>query len=379
MSLRRMKIFLDNNIQAFLELLRAGLWEKDAGLSQYKDIDLSSIMKLAEEQSVVGIVAAGIEHVCDIKPSKEMALKFIGQTLQLEQLNSAMNSFIGDLIWKLRAKDIYALLIKGQGVSQCYERPLWRSCGDVDLLLSKDNYNKAKSFLIPLATGIGEENIDRKHLALTIDSWVVELHGELPCEVSRRADAGVKEVKKSLFEGGEVRSWMNGNKQVFLPSSDNDAILVFTHILQHFFFGGIGLRQICDWCRLLWTYKDSIDKRLLEKRIRSMGLMTEWKAFAALAVNTLGMPVEAIPMYDTSRKWTRKADHILAFILETGNFGHNRDTSYFDNHSYFVSKAISFWRNTWDSMRHLGIFPVDATRVWFKRLAEGIRVAAKGK
>ena len=34
-----------------------------------------------------------------------------------------------------------------------------------------------------------------------------------------------------------------------------------------------------------------------------MGLMSEWKAFAAVAVDWLGMPVEAIPLYSSNRKW----------------------------------------------------------------------------
>lgn len=40
-------MILDNNQGAFFELLRAGLWGKDARLSQYKDIDYSAIMRLA--------------------------------------------------------------------------------------------------------------------------------------------------------------------------------------------------------------------------------------------------------------------------------------------------------------------------------------------
>ena len=58
---------------------------------------------------------------------------------------------------------------------------------------------------------------------------------------------------------------------------------------------GVGLRQVCDWCRLLWTYKDSLNYGLLEQRIKRAGLMSEWKAFGAYAVDYLGMPVEAIP------------------------------------------------------------------------------------
>ena len=78
----------------------------------------------------------------------------------------------------------------------------------------------------------------------------------------------------------------------------------------------------------MWTYRDSLDLELLESRIKEMGVMTEWKAFAALAVNYLGMPMDAMPLYSDKSKWKNKADRILNYIFDTGSFGHNRDTSY---------------------------------------------------
>lgn len=369
----------DKNQQTFFALLRAGLWEQEVQLSRFESIDYASIYKLAEEQSVLGLVAAGLEYVSDVEPPKEVILQLVGQTLQIEQRNSTMNTFIEWLIEKLRSENIYAILIKGQGIAQCYEKPLWRACGDIDLFLSKENYDKAKALLVPKASEIEEEDKNRMHLAMTIDSFVVELHGTINGGISKRESLGLEKVKKDIFEGGAVRSWLNGQTQVFLPNADNDVIIVFTHILEHFFYGGIGLRQVCDWCRLLWTFRETIDKRLLEGRIREMGVMTEWKVFAALAVRDLGMPVEAIPLYSSDNKWLRKADKIRDIILETGNFGHNRDNRHYQKHSFLVYKAISLWLNTKDTFRHMMIFTMDAVRVWFYRLVEGISVAAKGK
>lgn len=131
---------LNKNQQAFFALLRAGLWEKSSRLSGFGSIGYPALQELAEGQSVVGLLAAGMEHVEDIKIPKQDLLQFIGQTLQTEEQNKAMNYFIGIIIDKMRHAGIYTLLVKGQGIAQCYERPLWRSNGDVDLLLSDDNY-----------------------------------------------------------------------------------------------------------------------------------------------------------------------------------------------------------------------------------------------
>ena len=59
----------------------------------------------------------------------------------------------------MREAGIYTVLVKGQGVGQCYERPLWRSCGDVDLFFDAENYEQAKAFLSPLAVEDGLEEV----------------------------------------------------------------------------------------------------------------------------------------------------------------------------------------------------------------------------
>lgn len=318
------KVRLDNNTQAFFELVRAGLFHVHGeGVmvngSFFEGVDWGEVCRLAEEQSVVGLVSAGLDwfrvHDSRFKVPQTVVLQFVGQTLQLEQRNKAMNEFVARLIEKLRQNDIYALLVKEQGIAQCYEKPLWRSCGDVDLLLSEDNYEKAKKLLMPLTSDVETEYTHFKHLGMTIDGWMVELHGTLHSRLSARVDRMVDAVQGDKFYGGKVRSVTfnsidnhndnirtAGSVQVFLPAPDEDVIFVFTHILHHFFFEGIGLRQICDWCRLLYTYKDSLNYGLLESRIRKAGLMTEWKVFYSLASRYLGMPdLDSSFMFHDSR------------------------------------------------------------------------------
>ncbi len=370
---------LSKNQKAFLELIRAGLWEKDVSLSSCGEIDFDEICRLAQEQAVVGLLAAGMEHVTDVRVPQTLALTMAGEVLQLEQRNRSMNEFVARLIGDLRKADVYSLLVKGQGIAQCYERPLWRACGDVDLLLSDNYYKKAFESLKPLASSVENEKSFTKHQALTIDGWEVELHGTLRSGLWKRLEHVVDDVQANVFYGGSVRSWQNGQILVFLPGVDEDVFFVFSHILQHFFKGGIGLRQICDWCRLLWTYKDSIDSRLLEYRLISAGVSSEWKAFAALAVGMLGMPADAMPLYDEDEKWKRKAEDILDCIIETGNFGHNRDVSYQKKNPVVIRKFITIWRQTKDSARHFWIFPLDSIKAWWNIFVAGVKDAVRGE
>lgn len=366
---------LNKSLQAFLALVRAGLWEKEVRLVPYGSLDFSAILDLAEEQSVVGLVAAGVEHVTDGRPAKKDVLQFIGRVTQLEQRNQAMNYFIGVLVDKMREAGIYTVLVKGQGVAQCYERPLWRACGDVDLYLDAENYQKAKAFLTLLAEHVDEEDASRLHLGMTIDSWVVELHGTMDTEISIRINRALAEVQKDVFANGGVRIWNNDAVKVSLPSADNDVFIIFTHFIDHFYVGGVGLRQISDWCRLLWTYRNEIDRNLLEARLKEMGLTEEWKAFAAFAVEYLGMPVEAIPMYEDSHKYRRKARKICDLVIETGNFGHNKDESYRAKVGRVRSFFIAFWRRLKEFIRLTTIFPTHAPQFFVNYVGRRTKAA----
>ena len=353
---------MDNNSKAFFALLKAGLWGKSVQLLPYEPLNFDALYKLADEQAVVGLVAAGLEHVSDRKITKPEAISFLKKVYSQEVRNASMNHFIGELVGKMREARIYSLIVKGQGVAQCYERPQWRSAGDIDFFLDSVNYDKARALLIPMASTVESEDRRRLHQGMTIDSWTVELHGTMHTELSRRINAGVDAVQQDIFLNSQVRVWENNGIEVFLPAPNNDAIIIFTHILEHFFIGGIGLRQICDWCRLLWAYRDQIDSNLLGQWLKDMGIMSEWRAFGSFAVSYLGIPADAMPFYKSSSCHDRKARRICRLILKTGNFGHNQDSSYRRKYPKLIEKSITFWRRLGEFSHLTTIFPLDGPR-----------------
>lgn len=354
-----------NNLQAFFALVRAGLWEDikvkgdncDSPLA-FTSIDWSEIFRLASEQTVTGLVAQGIETVSSadfcrdsaeseqvhsaltapkvqglrFKVPQKVVLQFVGQTLQMEQRNKVMNAFIAETVEGMRSAGIYTLLVKGQGIAQCYVRPMWRTSGDVDLFLNNDDYQKAKAYLAPLASNGKPERRYSKEIGYYINQILVELHGTLHTGLSSRVDNAIDNVQREVFGGRKVRSWDNSGTPIFLPGADEDVFLVFTHFIKHFYKeGGVTLRQLCDWCRLLYTYRDKLDYGLLESRVRKAGLMNEWRAFAAVAVEWLGMPMGAMPLYDSrlmvkGSRFAKKVEKIVAFILKGGEWQKWRDT-----------------------------------------------------
>ena len=370
--------------KALFELIRAGLWEncefQVPNITIQGDVDWENVYQQASEQSVLGLVLAGVDYLPNKqRPPKILLLQWIGEVQMLEQQNLSMNQFIGELVEKMRHAGIYTLLVKGQGIAQCYERPLWRCCGDVDFLLSEDNYRKAKELLLPMASSSETEEEYGKHLGMTIDDWTVELHGTIRCGLSRKMDRAIDDAQRDCFYGGNVRSWMNGMTHVFLPSPDNDVILVFTHFIKHFYKEGVGLRQICDWCRLLWTYRQTINVVQLEKRLRSARLLTEWKAFGTFAVEYLGMPAEAMPLYESSSHLEQKAKRICRFVLDVGSASQNKDNSFYKTKPYLSRKAISFGRKCGTLKRIANIFPTNTLAFFPYIVFNGVRSVVRGE
>lgn len=372
-------MFTNNNTQAFFALVKAGLWEQNVRLSGFDIIDFGEVLNFAEEQSVVGLVAAGLEHVVDIKVPKEDLLQFVGQTLQLEQQNLSMNHFIGLILEKLKSFGVESVLIKGQGIAQCYERPLWRASGDVDLLLNKDNYEKGKLYLKNLSETKPEEYSFNKEYSTTIDGWSLELHGSLRSGLSSSFNKGVDAVQKEICNNHHVRYWDVEGVSVPLPAENEDVIVVFTHYIKHFYKGGLGIRQICDWCRLLWTYRETIDISMLKTRLSQLNLLTEWKAFSAFAVEYLGMPVSAMPLYCSEKKWSRKAEKISRFLMEVGNFGHNVENGTYMKFPFIIRKTISMGKRVNALLQHSKIFPTKTLLYLPHVLLTGLKSAIKGE
>jgi len=374
--------------EVFLALVRAGLWS-DGNLDIRIDgtTDWQEVYQLAQEQSVQGLVLRGIEWFknhnlnadLDLNIPQVLLLQWIGEVQVIEQQNKEMNAFVAELIEKLRKNDADALLVKGQGVAQCYEKPLWRCSGDVDLFLSDSNYEIAKRVLVPLASEVEREYVGSKHLGMTIGGWVVELHGSLRVGLPNKINRVLDDIKTDTFNRGNMRSWMNGQTQVFLLGKENDIVYVFVHFFNHFYKEGVGLRQICDWCRLMWTYRDEIDVEKIEGRIQEMGLVSEWKAFYNLASRYLGMPDIGVGIMAHDSRFDKKADRIMEFILKSGNMGHNRDMSHFSKYPYLIRKWVSMSRRISDLINHARIFPLDSLRFFPRIMFNGLRSAIRGE
>jgi len=80
----------------------------------------------------------------------------------------------------------------------------------------------------------------------------------------------------------------------------------------------------------------------------------------------------------------KKADRIMAFVLEVGNFGHNKVVlgqakRQSRAKGYFWRKVVSFWGRLSDMLWHVRTFPLDSIRFFSGVLRSGLHAAVRGE
>ena len=118
---------------------------------------------------------------------------------------------------------------------------------------------------------------------------------------------------------------------------------------------------------------------LLELRLKEMGIVSEWKAFGAFAVEWLGVSADAMPLFESGRSWSNKAERICRLVLESGNFGHNKNNSYRSKYPLLVEKSITFFRRLGEYVRLFFVFPADAPRFFVTYVRRRIKAVVANR
>ena len=335
--------------QQFLELLRAGLWGTPADPSHFtkEATDWKQIYRIAKEQTVQVIVADGIETLPKENwPPKEIMLKFMMVKVKTSQMHTLLNTTLCQVVNALNAEGIPSVLLKGQGVAQNYRHPESRMCGDIDLYVGKENYKRAIEAIAklnPNGNAIGLETDMHQHV--TINGVEIEVHhtaDHLSVRKHRKAlDKWVNECMNLTITPVSTNTWNDLGTEITLPPHTYNAFFILHHAVRHLASDGIGLRQICDWVRYLYTYGHEINTVELTEKLKTFNMEQIWEEFSHLATAALGLPADRLPL-KPQRPISQKTDLLLKQIFNTGNFGVYADEKIDSKEKNIIKRK---WRN----------------------------------
>ena len=339
--------------EAFLDLLRCGLWgtplnpsifgvadntgdsSGSANLGKASLLshqDWKDIAELAAEQTVTGVIFDALLTLPKaLRPPKDIYFNWVMRVGEMEDEGRNMNKAIAFLFQHLTKAKFAVYLMKGQAVARFYPQPLHREHGDIDLLVPDErDFEKVLQMMQTLTGDEGDAEDGRDHVVFMLNETCIEVQGLNVYGIGRKCFQHYLDwAKESLNGEAQVLLPLQTEKQpelepktamnVVAPPMRFDLMFIFVHLMNHFFDGGVGLRQVCDWTRYLHEKRSEIDLSQLENDLNRLGLMPHWQTMASMAVCQLGAPKESIPFYSTS--FDRKGRRALDNILRSGNFG----------------------------------------------------------
>lgn len=312
----------------FLELLKTGLWGGPADLRPFGEAgkpDWKGIMHLARTQAVLPLIYDGIQELPqEYRPEGAVLMKLIAYVDRVEMHNRALDAAAVEISGRLASQGIPSVLLKGQGNAVWYRNPLHRQCGDIDLYVGPGNFGRAAGLIRGWKEISDEKPESIKHIGFSFGGLILELHREA-FYFPRKKDNDVYrpwETRELAREGFTV-TLGEGEKAgtIRVPPPDFNLFYIFCHAFHHFMQSGLGLRQLCDIACLLHACHGSLDTGAFRERLEAFRLDREWKLFAGILVDKLGLPAGEAPMYDPG--CGKDAEKLLSNIFSDGNFGHH--------------------------------------------------------
>ena len=207
---------------------------------------------------------------------------------------------------------------------------------------------------------VGKEMLN--HIELMINGIAVELH---PTPAILNNPLYNHRLQKWLKRNGDLQcsnvvELPDDAGEIAVPTCAFNVVYQLLHLYHHYFYEGVGLRQIVDYYYVVINDEALMIRDTLQEEMKHLGL---WKFAGAVMYvlhEALGLPEEKMiaPMDE------RRGRLLLAEILSGGNFG-QYDERYRFGHSSFGHNMQRLCRD----LRLVRFYPAEALsepifRVW---------------
>lgn len=306
----------------FLSLLRAALWGEAPDPHLFADADWDAVFRLADIETVAAVVMDGVELLPkEAHPPLAMKLKRIGAMQQVEKANVKHRAVMGRISDALAGAEISAVFMKGQTVGTRYPVPLHRQPGDIDFVVAERDFGRTLRVLEGLGT-VDNTMEHEHHGTAWVDGVMVEPHYKVHNYQRPSTDRAMRDMFGEVFPGRLETMVIDGHGiSVFPPTFES--VFLISHIVEHVYGEGVGLRQITDYALFMAREHNAIDWQLHDRWLRRMRMHRAWRIVTCLCVGHLGLrkPEAIQPFTDSERS---RASLLLDDILSVGNFGRGK-------------------------------------------------------
>lgn len=356
---------MDNKTKTYLDFLRFSINDNAEVPSSVKDIDWNGLLNFGTKQCLRGVLFFGIKKLgtSNNHPSFEQ----LGQWLTIASAIKKANVQVyrdAALLTKVFKKEtgLDSVVMKGQANAIKYPDPYIREPGDIDLWTMASTRQAIRW----VRSHDPKANIEYHHIDMNGLRTPVEVHyvpsfmGNLFYEWRMRQY--FKKEKPKQF--GNNATLPNGLGEIGVLRPEFDCVFQLSHMMHHFFYEGLGFRQVVDLYYLLDSM-DKIDESIM-KVVRHLS-MRKFTAAMMYIMTILGLRQEKLLCEPDAKIGAM----ILSEMLRAGNFG-QFDDRYDFSHISKMPLLRRYIIETCHNLHFAKTFPSEAifgrplSRLWHK-------------
>lgn len=346
--------------QLFVELLQVGIGNRK-GLSHLPSAnEWASLFEMTKTQTLVPLAFNGVTKLktrsdfgASLGIPKEIYLNWLRLTTNSVHRHKEHLEVLGRLQELLETKGIEWVLMKGLACGRRYEQPELRMCGDMDFVVKRKDFYRTLDALEEIGR-VDRELVHEHHgiAYVKVDGSghevQLEPHYKLHNFQYGRNDRAMIRMQEWLMEH---REWadIGGYKVPVMPATLESVFLV-SHMVNHVYEEGLGLRQVLDYAMFISSSFNEIDRNQHDRWLKEMGMMGAHRVFVRICEKYLGVRTD-IAHYEYSSAEKRFADQMMENIMRVGNFGrgayvfdHSSRWGELKNYLWVTRRAIRLWR-----------------------------------
>ena len=247
--------------------------------SALNGFDWQRFYDFAKKQTLVGIIMEGISRLPKaVAPKQGLLMNWFMMSQNIRRQNMMLNAATAEIYNKVKAAGYDCCILKGQANAAMYANPAARTPGDVDMWVdaSREEIRQLAQTLAKENGRIDEESYN--HIALTTNGISVELHytpgfmanftynHRLQQWFRKSIDAQCRNMIALPDETGEVAA----------PTADFNAVYQLYHLYHHYFYEGVGLRQVVDYYYVILNFELGVlNCRLRDEELKNFELETQ--------------------------------------------------------------------------------------------------------
>lgn len=309
------------NEDSLFTFLRYALDESADLPDSFSDMDWAALLQFGRRQAITGVLFEGVKRIPadHPHPDKGLLLSWMALAQAIEKRNRKLNAEIGKIEAFFETRGFQGCLLKGQGNARLYPHPLSRTPGDIDLWV--EGRQRA---LVDLCREIDPEaEVCYHHIHLHYDDIELEVHftpsfaGNIL--YNRRLQRYFKEHRSEQFAHRVGLSEEVAG--IAVPTGRFNRIFQASHLMRHYLYEGIGLRQVIDYYYLLKQGQTDRmtpeEKREEERLLRHLYLYRFTRGLMWVLHHRLGLDEKYLIVTEDEKEGAT----LMEMICKGGNFG----------------------------------------------------------